>query len=149
MPLFSNETLENLFRDDVIVCSKKGIPVDFLIPECDGELITLEGKQSYLGRTAANGDEYHVLIVSSNLSVANPPYPVLATEFRKRYEVVDGKAIPHSLAVQAVVATEEGQLATAWGSLLDVHPGNYILRYKKHDFAAIDREVFAATYNIL
>ena len=49
-----------------------------------------------------------------------------------------------------VQAIEEGQLATSWGSVLLFSPGSFILRYKPNedDFAAIDENVFYATYTI-
>ena len=148
---FSYQHLNTLFAEGpVIRCSKKGIAVPFTIPDCDGEIVTMEGLQRYLGRTEANGAVFHVLVSSF-------PYPVLVSEFLKRYEVADdtlncsnGIAFPRALPVEAIQAIEEGQLATSWGSVLLFSPGSFILRYKPNedDFAAIDENVFYATYTI-
>jgi hypothetical protein len=141
--MFTNEMLENLFESSATInCSKIGIPVTFMIPECDGNITTLEGNQNYLGKNPSNGDIYHVLIMNAN------PYPVLINEFLKRYNVENNVATPISLPVKAVLAEDEGMLCTSWGSVLNIHPGNYILRYNKNDFAVIHNEVFRATYNI-
>lgn len=141
--MFTNEMLEILFETSATIhCSKIGIPVTFMIPECDGEITTLEGNQKYLGKNSVNGDIYHVLIMNAN------PYPVLISEFLKRYIVDNDVATPISLPVKAVLAEDEGMLCTSWGSVLNIHPGNYILRYNKNDFAVIHNEVFLATYNI-
>lgn len=170
--LFSPEVLEQMFAcqegsyySHVYECSKVGLPVDFTIPVADGTIQTLEAMQSYLGRTPENAETFHVLVSSS----ATPPYPVLASEFLKRYDIVSattnnnkisdvialcnsevtaGTAIPRCFPIHVIRAPVSGSLATSWGSVLPFSPDSFIARYKENDFSVIEKDVFAKTYQI-
>ncbi len=167
--LFSPEVLEQMFAGQdgsyyshVYECSKVGLPVDFTIPVADGTIQTLEAMQSYLGRTPENAETFHVLVSSS----ATPPYPVLASEFLKRYDIVGtnnkisdvialcnsevtaGTAIPRCFPINVIRAPVSGSLATSWGSVLPFSPDSFIARYKENDFSVIEKDVFAKTYQI-
>ena len=164
--LFSTATLEQMFagthpehKSHIYSCSKNGLRVDVAIPDSDGSTRTLETLQPYLGRTAANGNIFHVLVSSS----ATPAYPILSTAFVEKYETEQGSdtmqilmdpevhsfvAFPRPITVQALVAPTPGQLATSWGTNLPFSPGSYLLRYGPGDFAVIDPVVFAKTYRV-
>jgi hypothetical protein len=157
----------DIFNTHVFDCSKVGLPVQFTIPSADGVIQTLEARQNYLGRTAANRDNFHVLVSSP----ATPPYPVLASEFIFKYSIFDvngesersaisdinllcnpelhqGTAVPRSLHVKVLRAPVCGSLATSWGSVLPFTTDSFILRYRENDFAVIDMAVFDKTYRI-
>ena len=167
--LFSSEVLEQMFAGQhgsfyshVYECSKVGLPVDFTIPVANGTVQTLEALQSYFGRTPENAENFHVLVSSS----ATPPYPVLASEFLKRYDIVGtnnkisdvialcnsevfaGTAVPRSFPVHVIRSPIPGSLATSWGSVLPFSTDSFIVRYNENDFAVIDMDVFASTYRI-
>jgi len=130
--------------------------------------VTLEAQQDYNGRSD-NPLDFHVLVRSTH----TPPYPVPLQSFLDKYDIVinetpqglitavepkhnfmmtcqaneDYCATPKALPVMAIRAPISGKLETSWGSVLPfTKRTNFILRYKEHDFAVIDPDVFAMIY---
>ena len=168
--IYSAETIESWFAIDssAKTVSKIGLPIVFSVPDSAGVITTLEAKQDYNGRKE-NPLDFHVIVRSSH----TPAYPVPLHSFLEKYDILDNDAnrslivdsgpkltflmtlqanedycaIPRTLPVMAILAPVSGKLGTSWGSLLTFSKKkSFILRYKEHDFAVIDPDVFAATY---